>query len=156
MGLKERIADEIGSSPDGINYTSGKLRIQKQVIAAVAATATGDANTALTASTTTYHILGKLPKAGIITSAIVRSEAAGVAGATIDIFKVASGTAVTSGTAIVTQIAGNALTGATDLKLAVVTTGAQNIAAGSLIVAKIVTGASETLKPPFFDIEILL
>lgn len=149
------LADETGMSIPGVALTSGKWRMQKQIIAAVAATATGDANTALTASTTTYHIIGMMPKAGTLSSVIIRTEAAGVAGATIDLLSVASGTAVTAGTALITQIAGNTPTAATNYK-ATITEANKTVAAGALIVLKLVTGAAETLKPLFVDVEFQL
>lgn len=156
MGAKEQLASEVGASVAGVGYTAGKMHIQMMCTGPSATdyTQIGDGNTALLASKTLYTVLGRLPKAGIIKSCIIRSANTGVAGATIDILKAASGTAISSGTAIVTQIAGNALTANTDYKMAVNSDGSENISAGSLIVAKIVTGAVETLKPLFVDIEI--
>lgn len=158
MGIRERLADEAQVSAAGINLTSGKLIIQRNCVGPSATdyTQVGDANTALLASKTVYNILGRMPKAGKLKRCTIRSTAAGVASATIDILKAASGTAISSGTAVVTQLAGNALTASTDYDMVVNTDGTENIAAGSLIVAKIVTGAAETLKPLFVDIEIWL
>lgn len=158
MGIKERMADEVGVSAEGVLITNGKLKIQKQFIGPPATdyTQVGDANTALLASKTIYNVLGRMPKTGTLKYATVRANTVGVAGATFDIMKVASGTAIASAAAIVTQIAGTAFTAFTDVKLTVNTDGTQNIAAGSLIVAKLVTGGAETLSPPFIDLEIWL
>lgn len=158
MGVTDRLASEVGTSKQGIIYTSGKLHIQNMCVGPSATdySQVGDANTALLASKTIYSVVGRVPKTGKVTRVIIRSEAAGVAGATIDILKAASGTAISSGTAVVTQIAGNAITSATDYTMTVVTTDASNVTAGSLIVCKIVGGGGETLKPLFVDVEITL
>lgn len=158
MGIRDRLADEAQVSAAGVNLTSGKLIIQRMCVGPSATdyTQVGDANTALLASKTVYNVLGRMPKAGKLKRCTIRSAAAGVATSTIDILKAASGTAISSGTAIVTQINGNAITGNTDYSMTVVATGDENIADGCLIVAKIVTGATETLKPLYVDIEIWL
>lgn len=154
--VSNQLAEEQSVSIEGISLTTGKLRVQKQIIAAVAATATGDLNTALTSSTTTYHLICKAPKAMTLTNAIVRTAAAGVAGGTLDLIYAASGTAMTSGTTMVTQVAGNGYTADTDKKLTINTDGTQNVPSGSIVFVKLVTGASETLKPLVVDLEFKL
>lgn len=141
MGVKDKLADEVESSQEGVVLTSGRLIMQDR--------ADGDANTAMTASVTRYYFMGILPKSAKLIEATVRAAAAGVgATTTIDIMKVASGTAMTSGTAIITQIAANALTADTNYKAAVKSDGSENCGDGNAIIMKIVTQASETLKPP--------
>ncbi|MDD5614883.1 MAG: hypothetical protein PHH85_01625 [Candidatus Methanoperedens sp.] len=155
--VKQQLADDLGISIDGLQYNAGMFIIQKQFVGAVAATATGDFGTAMTASTTTYHVLGRMPKAGQLVEGKIRAHAAGVgATTTLDILKVASGTAVSSGTAMVTQVATNGLTADTDYSLAPKTDGSQNTGAGDLIVAKIVTQGTETLTPPIIDLKFRL
>lgn len=158
MGIKERLADEVQVSASGVNLTSGKLIIQQMVVGPSATdyTQVGDGATALLASKVIYCVLGRVPKAGKLKRCTIRSNTVGVAGAAIDLWKVASGVALASGTTMVTPIAGTAATAFTDIDLAILATGAENIAAGSLIVAKVTTGAAETLSPVFYDVEIWL
>lgn len=140
MSSRRELAEEFEIPQDALHYNVARHKINGQAPSNV------DGNTAITASTTYYTLLGILPRPATLESLDIRSEAAGVAGATIDILKVPSGTAVGAGTAVVTQIAGNALTAATNYAMTV-TAAAKNFAAGDALVAKIVGGAAETLKP---------
>lgn len=141
MVSKAELADELGISQDALADNAGRHTVSGQAPENV------DTLTALTASTTYYKLLAILPRQATLESVKIRSAAVGVAGATIDIFKVPSGTAITAGTAVVTQIAGNAITADTNYAMAVVTTVAKQFAAGDCLVAKIAAGAAETLKP---------
>lgn len=142
MGNIEQLAKEVGASVEGAKIAIGEYKLDSIAPSTIAPA------TALTASTTFYGLIGTVPKACKLVAGNIRSEAAGVgATTTIDILKVPSGTAIASGTAIVTQILANALTAATDKKLAPVATGVENIAEGCQLWAKIVTQVSETLKP---------
>lgn len=140
MVSKQELAGELEIPVDALHYNAARHIIDGQAPKNV------NGDTALTASTTYYTLLGILPRNATLESVDVRSEAAGVAGATIDILKVPSGTAVGSGTAVVTQIAGNALTAATNYAMTV-TAAAKQFSAGDALVAKIVSGGAETLKP---------
>ena len=69
------------------------------------------------------------------------------ANATIDVLKAASGTAITSGTAMVTQIDPDTLVNATNKDLTINTDGTQDLAKGDLLAFKVVSGAAtSTLK----------
>ncbi len=140
MTSKKEMADELGITTDALHLNAARYIMERQAPGNV------DGNTALSATTTYYTIIGRTPQAAVVESVTIRSAAVGVAGATIDILKVPSGTAMTAGTAVVTQIAGNAITADTDYAMAVVAA-AKNLAAGDSLVAKIVSGAAETLKP---------
>ncbi len=153
MGMAQKLADDVGSSIEGIHITSGRVRVVKQITAAVAATATGDWNTALTASTTTYNAIWVAPKAMTLVKANIRAAAAGKGATTLlDIGYAASGTAVTSMTTMVTQLDCSTLTADTDKKLTINTNGTQNIPANATIFVKLVTIAAETLTPPVVDL----
>ena len=103
----------------------------------------------MTSSVTRYYTVGVAPFAGAMVQGFIRAKAAGVASSTIDLLKVPSGTAVGSGTAIVTQVNGNTgITANTNVALAVKTDGSQNVNAGDAIVMKVVTQGTETLTPP--------
>jgi hypothetical protein len=141
MVSKKDIADELGITVDALHLNASRYIMERQAPGSI------DANVALTASTTFYVKLGRVPKACVLESVTIRASAIGVgATTTIDILGVPSGTAVTSGTALVTQLAANGLTANTDYDMTV-TAANKNLAAGTDIVAKIVTQASETLKP---------
>ena len=69
------------------------------------------------------------------------------ANATIDVLKAASGTAITSGTAMATQLDPDTLVNATNKNLAINTDGTQDLAKGDLLAFKVVSGAAtSTLK----------
>jgi hypothetical protein len=154
--VKQQLADDLGISIDGLQFNAAMFIIQREVIAAQAATHAGDFVTALTSSTTTYHVLGRMPKAGTLIEASVLVHAAGVANSTLDILYAASGTAVSSGTAMVTQLDCATPTADTIKKLTINTDGTQNAPAGALIVAKVVTQGTETLTPPLLDLKFRL
>lgn len=140
--MKSDLADELNISVEGLVNNITNIRIEGKAPTHI------DDNTACTASSTFYVFLGRLEKAAKIVEGKIRSIAAGVgASTTLDILKVPSGTAPSSGTAIVTQVALNGITANTDSKLAPKTDGSENCAAGDMIFAKVVTQASETLKP---------
>lgn len=142
MGNIDQLAKEVGASVEGAKIAIGEHKLDAIVPSTVAPAAV------LTASTTFYGLIGTVPKPCKLVAGNIRSEAAGVGGTTtIDILKVPSGTAIASGTAVVTQVIGNALVAATDTKLAPLATGVENIAAGCQLWAKIVAAAGETLKP---------
>lgn len=142
MGSIEQLSNEIGASKEGVVMALGEYRLDGICPTTIAPL------TAITASTTFYALIGKVPKACKLMAASCRSNAAGVgATTTLDILKVPSGTAPSSGTAIVTQLATNGLTANTDYKLAVKSDGSENIAADCDIYAKIVSQGAETLKP---------
>jgi hypothetical protein len=142
MASIDQIAGEAGVSKEGAMMNIGEYRIEGICPTNIAPL------TAITASTTFYAYIGKVPKACKLVGGSIRSNAAGVgATTTLDVLKAASGTAPSAGTAIVTQVATNGLTPDTDSKLTVNTDGSQNIAAGSDIYVKIVAQGSETLKP---------
>lgn len=139
--MRKDLADELNVSQEGL-VLSSLVKMEAIVPTNIAP------NTALTASTTFYGYLGRAPKGCELVEGTIRSEAKGVgATTTLDVLKVPSGTAVGSGTAIVTQIATNGLTNATDEKLAPTTDGTQILAAGDSVFVKIVTQGSEVLKP---------
>lgn len=64
------------------------------------------------------------------------------ADATVDVLKAASGTAMTSGTAMVTQIDPDTLVNSTDKALAVKSDGSEDMAAGDTMYLKVVSGAA--------------
>lgn len=137
----KQIADAVGASMTGIN-----VNLANYVCDVVPA---GDANTAMTASVTTYTIAFIAPTPMVLKRALVRAAAVGVgATTTIDVMKAPSGTALTSGVAMITQIAANGLTANTNYNASVKTDGSQNINSGDLVFVKVVTQTSETLKPP--------
>jgi len=113
-------------------------------------------NTAMTASTTSYWpiYLSELSRL-FLTGAIVRSEAAGVGSSTtLGLYKAGAGIAVTSAVRIAgcsdsTDFDLSNLTNSTNSDMAL-HTGFVNsyIDYNNIIIAKIVTAASETLKPP--------
>jgi len=153
MGYAEKLAQEVSSSVEGIHVSAGRYHITKQLNAAVAATATGDANTVLTDSTTTYQTVGVAPKNMTLVRAVVRLDGKGKSSSTtLDILAAASGKGVTEGTAIVTQLECDDLTAKTDFKLTINTDTTRHVPAGSIIIVKLVTTSSETLKPPFIDL----
>lgn len=136
------LAGEVGASREGVQQILGEVQLNGIAPTTIAPL------TALTASTTFYALIGTVPKACKLVGGTIRSNAAGVgATTTLDVLKVPSGTAPSAGTAIVTQIATNALVADTDTKLAPVTTGVENIAAGCEIYVKIAAQGAETLKP---------
>lgn len=142
MASIDQLAGEAGASKEGVMMAIGEYRLDGICPTNIAPL------TAITASTTFYAYLGKVRKASKLVGGKIRSNAAGVgATTTLDILKVPSGTAPSAGTAIVTQIAANALVADTDTKLAPLTDGTENIAAGSDIYVKIVAQGAETLKP---------
>jgi hypothetical protein len=74
---------------------------------------------------------------------IVRSPAKETtADATVDVLKAASGTAMSSGTAMVTQIDPDTLVNDTDKALVPNTDGTQEMAAGDVMFLKVVSGAA--------------
>jgi hypothetical protein len=147
MANMVELAKDMAVSPDGLMHTAGRIHFSGQI------PEKHDANTALTASTTWYQLIGKLPVPAVLVSGVIRSEAKGVGASTVlDILKVASGTDLAGGTTLVTQVATNGLTDDTDYPLTV-TAAAKACAKGSMIYAKLVTQGSEVLKPLLYDLE---
>ena len=104
---------------------------------------TGELTALIGNATTIYHAVFRAPVGMELISFRVRSEAKETtANATLDVLKAASGTAITSGTAMVTQIDPDTLVDATDKALVVKTDGSEDLAAGNLVVLKVVSGAS--------------
>jgi len=154
MSIRSRLANETGCSEEGVSNTVGRRWILGQTVLAVAATATGNYETALTASTTSYFAVAYLPKACRIKTVYFRSYAIGVAGATLDLLSVASAIHPHDGTATITQLVGTDLTAKTAVKATVLTAGT-NVAAGSILVIKLVTGAAETMGNLLYAIELI-
>lgn len=154
MGHVESLSKEVSASIEGVSLGIGRYHIDKQVCApqASAADASGNAIKALMPSMTTYYILGKMPKAGKLVKANVFAYAVGVGASTVlDIMKVSSGTLITAGTQMVTQLAMNTADVSSNHKMSIVDA-SSNADADALIVAKITTAASETLTPPYVDL----
>ena len=104
---------------------------------------TGELNTVIGDAVTIYSTVIRAPVAMELVSFIVRTEAKETtANATVDVLKAASGTAITSGTAMVTQIDPDTFTNATDEVLAVLATGAEDLAVGDMVAIKVVSGAA--------------
>lgn len=144
------MASDMEVSPDGLLQMAGRMMMTGQVPLDISAQ-----GTALTASETNYYILGRMPVAGVLEDAIIRSDESGVgASTTIDIFKVPSGTVIASvgtGTILVTQVAANGLTDATD-EVLTISAANKRVDKGSLIVMRIVTQGSEVLEPIGYDL----
>lgn len=157
MGLRSQLALETGCTEAGINNCSGRVWINKQLILPMAATATGNYETALTAATTTYFAVALLPRSARLKSCYVRSYAVGAASFTFDVLKVADGkVASADGVALITQIAATALVAKTAVKC-VPLTAATEIAPLSLIVVKVVsTAVTETAGNIFVSMEFVL
>ena len=109
---------------------------------------TGDLNTLIGDAKTLYVPLIRTPIAMSLVSFHVRTEAKETtANATMDVIKAASGTAIGSGTAMVTQKDPDTLTNATDAALTVKTDGSEDLAVGDMMFFKVVSGAAtSTLK----------
>ena len=150
MGSFNELAKDMEVSPTGLLQVAGRLQLT-----GVAPPGITGAGTALSASETNYWILGRMPVAGVLEDAVIRSDEKGVgASTTIDIFKVPSGSviaSVASGTILVTQVAANGLTDATD-EVLTVSSANKAVAKGSLIVMRIVTQGSEVLEPVAYDL----
>ena|SRR5271157_4196313 len=141
MVSREDIAKGCGGSPNMIAATVGQFVHLDRVA--------GDFQTAMASSVTVYHALGIMGWSGQLKAGMIKAHAPGIgATTTLDVLKVPSGTAVTAGVAMVTQVATNALTADTNYQLAVKSDGSQNFNAGDTIVVKIVTQGTETLTSP--------
>lgn len=137
--VKEQLKDELGISVDGLQKIA-RFMLTGNVPSNI------DSDAALTASTTFYTILGYVPKGATLISGQYRVGAVSVAGSTLNIYKVPSGTAITAGTALVTQV-DLTVVGAVNTNTALTVTAANKaVDEGSLIVAKVITGVGETVK----------
>ena len=104
---------------------------------------TGDLNTLIGDAATRYIAVFRANFAVKLRDFKVRSIAKeSTANATLDIVKAASGTAFTSGTAMVTQIDPDTLVNSTDKALTVNTDGTEDLAAGDTMYLKVVSGAA--------------
>jgi len=148
MGLKEKLADEIGASTAGLINNSGLYNMTGAVPAAGGTGETGvNLTSALSASTVFIAFLGIMPKNGKLVRANYRNEKIGVNSATITLYKCSSAASLGTLTSIATQIIGTSATSQTVNKFAPHTDGTENCAIDDAIYCKIVTVALETLTP---------
>jgi hypothetical protein len=104
---------------------------------------TGELTTLIGDAVTIYHAVFRSPYAMELISFHVRSDAKETtANATMDVLKAASGTGASSGTAMATQIDPDTLTNATDQAFTINTDNTEDLAAGDMVVFKVVSGAA--------------
>ena len=142
------ITDVAGLKIDGVEITPSAAEINDAAEFIYISGETGELTTVIGDAVTLYSNIIRAPVAMSLISIHVRTEAKETtANATVDVLKAASGTAITSGTAMVTQIDPDTFTDATDEALAVLETGAEDLAAGDMVAIKVVSGAAtSTLK----------
>lgn len=147
MANMNELAIDMEVSPDGLMQSAARIHFTGQAPEYI------DASTALASSATRYSIVGIMPCKGTLINAVVRSDEKGVsASSLLNILKAASGTALASGTAIVTQLECDDLTDATNWELTP-TAGDCNLDKGDMIIIKHVAPASEVLEPLGYDLE---
>jgi len=134
MVSKQDMAAALQCGVGGIGDAAHFLYIEGQ---------TGDLDTLYGDAQTVYTALFRAPYAVELKGLTVRTVAKETtANATLDILKAASGTAHSSGTAMVTQIDPDTLTNSTDEALTMNTDGTQQLAAGDIMYTKVVSGAA--------------
>jgi len=147
MGLKEKLADEVGASPAGLINNTGLYQMSGVCPALVPGAAGSSVGSALSATTSYITFLGIMPKNGKLAGGNYRNEKIGVASATITLYKCNSTASLGTLTSIAATQIGTSATSQTVNKFAPHTDGSENCAIDDAIYAKVVTGASETLTP---------
>lgn len=134
MVSKQDIAAALSCGVGGVGDSSNFIYIEG---------GSGDLGTLYGDAATRYESLFRANFPVKLTDFKVRTVAKETsANATVDVLKAASGTAMTSGTAMVTQIDPDTFTNSTDESLVVKSDGSEEMAAGDTMFLKVVSGAA--------------
>jgi hypothetical protein len=134
MVSKQDIASALNAGVGGIGDSVNFIYVEG---------GSGDLGTLYGDAVTRYEAVFRANFAVRLTDFKVRTIAKETtANATVDILKAASGTAMTSGTAMVTQIDPDTFVDSTDEALVVKSDGSEDLAAGDTMYLKVVSGAA--------------